>query len=83
MTDVTVKQLADSVGTPVDRLLGHMKEAGLTHNKEDEIVSEEQKKILLEFLTKKIHVLYTDPTASAFLDICSIVEISFWLMLVC
>ena len=32
-------------------------------------------------------VLYTDtdpdPTASAFLDICSIVEISFWLMLVC
>ena len=51
MTDVTVKQLADSVGTPVDRLLGHMKEAGLTHKKEDEIVSEEQKKILLEFLT--------------------------------
>ena len=30
-------------------------------------------------------ILYTDtdPTASAFLDICSIVEISFWLMLVC
>jgi translation initiation factor IF-2 len=51
MTDVTVKQLADSVGTPVDRLLSHMKEAGLTHKKEDEIVSEEQKKILLEFLT--------------------------------
>ena len=51
MTDVTVKQLADSVGTPVDRLLSHMKEAGLTHKKEDEIVSEEQKKTLLEFLT--------------------------------
>ena len=47
MTDVTVKQLADSVGAPVDRLLGHMKEAGLTHSKEDEIVSEEQKKTLL------------------------------------
>ena len=51
MTDVTVKQLADSVGTPVDRLLSHMKEAGLTHKKEDEVVSEEQKKTLLEFLT--------------------------------
>ena len=47
MTDVTVKQLADSVGTPVDRLLSHMKEAGLTHKKEDEIVSEEQKKTLI------------------------------------
>ena len=25
----------------------------------------------------------TDPIVSAFVDICSIVEISFWLMLVC
>ena len=51
MADVTVKQLADSVGTPVDRLLTHMKEAGLNHEKEEELVSEDQKKTLLEFLT--------------------------------
>ncbi len=51
MVDVTVKQLADSVGTPVDRLLSHMKEAGLNHRTGEELVSEEQKKILLEFLT--------------------------------
>lgn len=52
MADVTVKQLADTVGTPVDRLLRQMQEAGLPHKSEDELVNEEQKKTLLAHLQK-------------------------------
>ena len=52
MADVTVKQLADTVGTPVDRLLRQMQEAGLPHKTEDELVTEEQKKTLLAYLQK-------------------------------
>ena len=52
MADVTVKQLADTVGTPVDRLLRQMGEAGLPHKSEEEQVNEEQKKSLLSFLQK-------------------------------
>jgi translation initiation factor IF-2 len=52
MADVTVKQLADTVGTPVDRLLRQMNEAGLPHKSEDEMVTEEQKKTLLSHLQR-------------------------------
>jgi len=52
MAEVTVKQLADTVGTPVDRLLRQMKEAGLAHSAEDEMVTEEQKKTLLAHLQR-------------------------------
>ena len=41
MSDVTVKQLAESVGAPVDRLLKQMNEAGLPHTSEAEPVSED------------------------------------------
>ena len=50
MSDVTVKQLADTVGTPVDRLLKQMQEAGLAHSADDELVSDEEKQKLLTFL---------------------------------
>lgn len=52
MADVTVKQLADTVGTPVDRLLRQMNEAGLPHKKDSESVDDEQKKTLLAHLKK-------------------------------
>jgi len=52
MADVTVKQLADTVGTPVDRLLRQMNEAGLPHNTDEELVTEEQKKTLLAHLQR-------------------------------
>ncbi|MEE8120202.1 MAG: translation initiation factor IF-2 N-terminal domain-containing protein, partial [Anaerolineales bacterium] len=52
MSDVTVKQLADTVSTPVDRLLKQMQEAGLPHSSDDEAVSEEQKQALLTFLKR-------------------------------
>ena len=52
MADVTVKQLADTVGAPVDRLLKQMKEAGLEHKSEGDAVTEEQKQVLLGFLKR-------------------------------
>lgn len=50
MADVTVKQLADTVGAPVDRLLKQMQQAGLSHKAEDEAVSEQEKQTLLAYL---------------------------------
>ena len=39
MAEVTVKQLADTVGAPVDRLLKQMQEAGLSHTSADATVT--------------------------------------------
>ncbi len=55
MSDVTVKQLAESVGAPVDRLLKQMNEAGLPHTSEGEPVSEDEKQTLLTFLKRRVH----------------------------
>ncbi len=52
MAEVTVKQLAETVGAPADRLLQQMKEAGLPHSSAEEPVSEEQKQTLLAFLKR-------------------------------
>jgi translation initiation factor IF-2 len=52
MADVTVKQLAITVGVPVERLLSQMREAGLPHSGENEGVTEEQKQKLLTWLQK-------------------------------
>ena len=52
MAEVTVSELAKVVGTPVDRLLGQMQEAGLSHSKEDQVVSDNDKKTLLSFLQR-------------------------------
>ena len=46
MAEVTVKQLADTVGAPVERLLKQMQEAGLDHKSEGDAVTEEQKQEL-------------------------------------
>jgi translation initiation factor IF-2 len=50
MSDVTVKELAETVGTPVDRLLQQMGAAGLPQKKEVDRVDDEQKKVLLAYL---------------------------------
>ena len=50
MSEVTVKQLADSVGTPVDKLLTQMKAAGLSQKKESDSVSDDEKQKLLNHL---------------------------------
>ncbi len=50
MAEVTVSQLAITVGIPADRLLMQMKEAGLSHSSETEVVSDSDKQTLLAFL---------------------------------
>ncbi|MDG6401544.1 translation initiation factor IF-2 associated domain-containing protein, partial [Pseudomonas quasicaspiana] len=50
MTQVTVKQLADEVKTPVERLLQQMREAGLPHTAAEEKVTDSEKQSLLTHL---------------------------------
>jgi translation initiation factor IF-2 len=50
MAEVTVSELAKSVGASVERLLNQMQEAGLRHNSADQVVSDAEKQTLLAFL---------------------------------
>ena len=50
MAEVTVSQLAKTVGASVDRLLSQMKEAGLDQQSCDQTVSDEDKQKLLTHL---------------------------------
>ena len=59
MAETTVKQLAEAVGTPVDRLLQQMKDAGLPQAAETDVVAEVQKESLLAYL-KRSHGEETD-----------------------
>ena len=52
MAEVTVKQLAAAVGSPVERLLAQMNEAGLPHKSGDDTVNDQQKVVLLGALKK-------------------------------
>lgn len=54
MSEVTVKQLAKTVGTPVERLLEQCKEAGLKIDNESTVISDDDKAQLLNFL-RNIH----------------------------
>ena len=47
MSDVTVKQLAQIVGIPVERLLSQLQHAGIVVSDENQIVTEEQRRALL------------------------------------
>lgn len=50
MAEVTVKELANVTGTPVERLLQQMQEAGLPQTSPEERVSDEEKQKLLAHL---------------------------------
>jgi translation initiation factor IF-2 len=52
MTELTVKALSEEIGTPVDRLLEQLAEAGMTKTGADS-VSEDEKQKLLTFLRKE------------------------------
>ncbi len=52
MSDVTVRQLAEVVGTPVDRLLEQLQDAGLSKGGADDAVTDDEKMELLEFLRR-------------------------------
>ncbi|MFM2484376.1 translation initiation factor IF-2 [Celerinatantimonas yamalensis] len=53
MTAVSVKQLADDVGTTVDRLIKQFADAGIKKQAADEMVAEDEKSKLLEHLKQK------------------------------
>lgn len=50
MADVTVKQLAQVVGIPVERLLTQLQEAGVPVSNETHMVNDDQKRLLLNHL---------------------------------
>ncbi|MCV6610204.1 MAG: translation initiation factor IF-2 [Amphritea sp.] len=59
MAEVTVKQLAEVVGVPVDRLLTQMKEAGIAGKNVSASVTEDERQKLLDHL-KRSHGEKTD-----------------------
>lgn len=52
MSEVTVKQLAEDIGAPVERLMKQFTDAGLEQRGEDDLVSDEEKKELLAYLKR-------------------------------
>ncbi len=50
MTQVTVKELAQVVDTPVERLLLQMRDAGLPHTSAEQVVTDSEKQALLTHL---------------------------------
>ncbi len=53
MSDKTVRQLAEVVGMPLERLLVQLKDAGLKASAADDVISENEKVTLLEYLRKR------------------------------
>ena len=50
MSDITIKQLASMVGTPEDKLLAQLAEAGMQFDGPDQVISNREKTKLLDFL---------------------------------
>ena len=50
MSEVTVQQLAEVVGTPVNKLLQQLKDAGLSFSEPEQVISDSEKLQLLEHL---------------------------------
>ncbi|KPK39094.1 MAG: translation initiation factor IF-2 [Gammaproteobacteria bacterium SG8_47] len=53
MSEVTVKQFADVVGIPVDRLLEQLEEAGIRARDADDVIGDQEKMDLLGYLRGK------------------------------
>jgi translation initiation factor IF-2 len=52
MAELTVKQLAEVVGVPVERLLAQMQEAGIAGKNEESMVTESERQSLLTHLKR-------------------------------
>ncbi|HEY6544653.1 MAG TPA: translation initiation factor IF-2 N-terminal domain-containing protein, partial [Dokdonella sp.] len=52
MSDVTIKQLAKVLGTPVDKLLSQLGEAGMKFSDPEQVISSTEKVKLLGFLRR-------------------------------
>jgi len=61
MTQVTVKELALVVDTPVERLLQQMREAGLSHTSAEQVVTDTEKQALLAHLKGSHGVKLEEP----------------------
>ena len=64
MSEVTVKQFAEVVGVPTDRLLAQLGEAGLEIQDENATITETQKTQLLDFL-RESHGRHAPVTGAA------------------
>ena len=65
MSDVTIKQLASVLGTPVDKLLTQLAEAGMSFNNPDQVISSTEKVKLLGFLRRTHGKAEPAPEAAA------------------
>ena len=54
MAETTVRELADVVGIPVDRLLAHLGESGLQHTEADQRINDQEKAQLFTHL-RRLH----------------------------
>ncbi|MFO7592671.1 MAG: translation initiation factor IF-2 [Pseudomonadota bacterium] len=53
MSEVTVTQFAETIGVPVDRLLSQLQDAGIGSKAADEIIGDDDKVKLLDYLRQK------------------------------
>ncbi len=53
MSEVTVTQFAETIGVPVDRLVGQLKDAGVSATAADSIIGDDDKVKLLDYLRQK------------------------------
>lgn len=60
MSDVTVKQFAEVVGIPVDRLIAQLNDAGLATKASDETITDDEKMTLLSYLRGLLHAHAVD-----------------------
>lgn len=52
MTEMTIKQFAHMVGTPADKLLDQLKQAGMSFHNPEQMITVQQKQELLNFLQR-------------------------------
>ena len=62
MAEVSIREFSESVGTPIDRLLTQLSEAGLPHAAEADLLSEQDKEKLLSYL-RRVHGKEDDAVA--------------------
>ncbi len=65
MSEVTVTQFAETIGVPVERLLGQLKDAGVKARGADEVIGDEDKIKLLDYLREKHGTEKVEPVAEA------------------
>ena len=63
MAETTVRELADVVGIPVNRLLAHLGESGLPHTEADERINDQEKAQLFTHLKRLHSKTGTEPAA--------------------